>query len=164
MRLRRGLLIFALVLGGCSASPESSTSDADNLLQELDLSVASESQAEEIRDHEVTADEYHAAFQRFRGCLSAAGFELRDLELKDNVYEFGVPSDAVEDGSDIECYLSEFKFVDILWQTSDDISNNSETARFYRDCLQRNGINPAQGIEEMNKQLEEAGIAPPDCL
>lgn len=164
LRLRGGLLTFALLLAGCSGSPESSTGDADNLLRDFDLSIVSEAQAEELSDREVTADEYHAAFQRYRGCLSAAGFELRDLEFKGKVYEFGVPGDAVEDGVDTECYLSEFKYVDMIWQTSDDIQNNSETARFYRDCLQRNGIEPAETLEEMSKQLKDAGIKPPDCL
>ncbi len=119
MRLRGWALVLAMVLlGGCSsaASPEQ---PADDPLVGADLSDASAAQAAEISDREVTIDDYQAAFQRFQECLSAGGFELTDVELKNQVYEYGIPNAAVEAGADEDCYRAEFYYVDVLWQYSD---------------------------------------------
>ncbi len=129
-RLRSGVLVLAMLLGGCSsaAPSEQSASGAGDPLKGADLSAVSAAQAEEISDRVATADEYQAAFQRYRKCLNAAGYELMDLELKNHVYEFGVPSEAVEDGADTKCYRAEFQYIDVLWQTSDVVENASDTA------------------------------------
>jgi hypothetical protein len=160
------LVVAVVLLAGCSsaASSERSAADADGPLAGLDVSDASEAQAAEISDRAATADEYQAAFQRFRECLSGAGFELTDVALKNSVYEFGVPDAAVQDGADEECYVSEFRYTDILWQTSDAVQNDSENAQSLRECLRERGIEPGDTLEEMNGQLREAGIEPPECL
>lgn len=166
MRLQSSAVVLAVLLGGCSssASSEQSAGGAGDPLVGADLSDVSAAQAAEISDRVVTANEYQAAFQRFRECLSGAGFELTDVELKNDVYQFGVPNAAVEDGADTECYQAEFRYVDMLWQSSDDVQNNSDTAQLFRECLQESGIEPGDTLEEMNKQLREAGIEPPECL
>ncbi|MFI1727592.1 hypothetical protein [Streptomyces sp. NPDC020489] len=108
-----------MLAGGCSSSgSEKSTGDSDDPLTGADLSIASEEQAGEIGDRKVTADEYRAAFGRFRACLSTAGFELTDVALEDGVYDFALPDAAVQEGADQECYRREYYFTDLLWQMS----------------------------------------------
>jgi hypothetical protein len=90
------VLVLAVLLGGCSSAAPSARSagGAGDPLKGADLSGASAAQAGEISDRAATADEYQAAFQRYRTCLKAAGYELKDLEFKNHVYEFGVPNEA----------------------------------------------------------------------
>ncbi len=160
------VLVLPLLLGGCSSSApsEQSAGGPGDALTGADVSDASAEQAAEISDRKATAGEYQAAFQRYRECLSAAGYELSGVDLTNSVYEFGVPGAAVEDGADAECYQAEFRYVDMLWQSSDDVQNNSDTAHLYRECLQERGIEPGDTLEEMSEQLREAGIEPPECL
>ncbi|WP_418605296.1 hypothetical protein [Georgenia sp. SUBG003] len=159
-------IVLAVLLGGCSSSapsepPAGGKADA---LTDVDVSDASAEQAAEISDRMATADEYRAAFQRYRECLSAAGFELTDLDPTGSVYEYAVPDAAVEDGADAECYDAEFRYVDMLWQTAEDVQNSSDTAQLHRECLQERGIEPADTLEQMSEQLREAGIELPECL
>lgn len=85
-------------------------------LADVDTSDASAEQAAEIDDRDVTLEEYEAAFGRFRECLAAAGFELGAGYFHEDRYHYTVPSEAVEDGADEECYRSELYYVDMLWQ------------------------------------------------
>lgn len=85
-------------------------------LADVDTSDASAEQAAEIDDRDVTLEEYEAAFGRFRECLAAAGFELGAGYFHEDRYHYSVPSEAVEDGADEECYRSELYYVDMLWQ------------------------------------------------
>jgi len=155
----------ALLLGGCSSSdPGQSAGGPDDPLADLDVSGASPEQTAELSDGEVTADEYEAAFQRYRECLSAAGYELADVQFDNHVYSFGVPGEAVDSGVDDECYSAEFRYVDMLWQGTDDVTNSSDTAEFVRECLRDRGIEPADTLEEMSQQLREANIEHSECL
>ncbi len=166
VRLRSWLLVLAILLGGCSpaASSPQSAGGAGDPLKGADLSGVSAAQAEQISDRAATADEYQAAFRRYRECLNAAGFELEGLEFKNHLYDFGVPDEAVQKGADTKCYRAEFQYVDMLWQTSDVVENASETAQLLRKCLRENGIEPRESMKEIGKQLEDAGIDPTDCL
>ena len=166
MRLRSWVLVLAMLLGGCSfAAPSTQyAGGAGDPLKNADLSAVSAAQKEEISDRIATEEEYQAAFQRYRGCLSAAGFELTDLELKNRVYDFSVPGDAVKAGADKKCYDAEFHYTDMLWQTSEVIENNSENAQLFRECLRKHGIEPHDSIKGMSEQLDKAGIKPTECL
>src|SRR5690349_14068068 len=110
-----------MLLGGCSsaAPPARFAGGKPDPLRGADLSGVSAAQAGEIGDRAATADEYEAAFQRYRKCLDAAGHALRDVEFRNRVYEFSVPNEAVEDGTDQTCYRAEFQYTDVLWQTTD---------------------------------------------
>jgi hypothetical protein len=155
-----------MLLTGCgaSASSEQTAQEPDGRLTGLDVSGASDEQASEISDGVATADEYREAFQRYRTCLSAAGFDLVGVRFTQSLYEFGVPDAAVEGGADDECYASEFQFTDMLWQTSDAVQNKSDTAHLLRTCLRERGIEPRGTLNEMDSQLREAGIEAPECL
>jgi uncharacterized lipoprotein len=80
----------------------------------VDTSEASAEQAGEIDDRVVTLDEYHAAFERFRACMDAAGFEIGNGHFYDGSYHYTVPSEAVDAGADEECYRAELYLVDLL--------------------------------------------------
>ena len=166
MRVRSGVLVLAMLLGGCSSAAlsEQSAGGADDPLKGADLSGVSAAQAEEIGDRAATADEYQAAFQRYRVCLNAAGLELKNVKFTNHVYEFGVPNEAIEDGADTKCYRAEFEYIDILWQTSDIVENASESAQIARECLQERGIEPRDSMKGMTEQLEDAGLEPSECL
>jgi len=114
-----------MLLGGCSsaASPDGFADGRRDPLRGADLSGVSVAQTEEIGDRVATADEYRTAFQRYRACLNAAGYDLQDVQMNGDVYEFGVPARAVEDGADATCYRAEFQYTDVLWQTSDVVGN-----------------------------------------
>lgn len=156
-------LVAVVLLAGCAsvAPAERSAEGSDGPLTGRG---ASEAQAAEIIDRVATADEYQAAFQRYRACMSKAGFELTDVEFTNSVYEFGVLSAAVENGADDKCYVSELRYTDELWQTSDAVENNSVTAQLFRKCLGVRGIEPGNSLKEMDKQLREARIEMRDCL
>ncbi|QGH69175.1 hypothetical protein [Pseudactinotalea sp. HY158] len=124
----------------------------------------SAAQAEEISDRVATAEEYQAAFTRYRECLRASGFELEDVRFENHEYHFGVPNAAVSDGADYECYQAEYRYVDILWQNSDLVQEARDPSPAFRECLQERGIEPAENMNEILEQLREAGIEPPECL
>ncbi|MBC7277496.1 hypothetical protein [Nocardioides sp.] len=129
----------------------------------MDLSSTSAAQAEEYGDRKITSDEYREAFNRYRECVRAAGFELIDLDMTGLVYEFGIPDTAAQNGTNDRCYSSEFHVVDMLWQTSDEVEKHSETAQFVKECLQHHGIEPATTMDEMAIQFTEAGIEIAEC-
>ena len=117
-RVSGGVLILTLLVGGCSSGASAEPASGVGALAGADLSRASEAQAAEIADGKATASEYHAAFQRYRECLRAAGFELEEVQFKGDIYEFGVPAAAVENSAaDAECYDREYYFTDTLWQS-----------------------------------------------
>jgi hypothetical protein len=130
-----------------------------------DPSRASKAQAAEMADGKATVNEYHAAFQRYRECMRAAGFELEDVRFKDDIYEFGVPAAAVEDSdADAECYDREYYFTDTLWQSSAGVVNASETTQQLRRCLDERGIAPEDTRADIERQLREHGIGPVECF
>lgn len=163
MKSRIFLLVFAsLIATGCGSEPESTASQSSELVG-IDTSKSSAAQVQEISDNIATADEYAAAFQRYSSCLNAAGFELHDVDTSQAVYKFSIPGPAVESGVDDDCYISEFKFVDILWQTTEENENNSETARIIRNCLREQGITPAEERDALSSQLRELNFDINDC-
>lgn len=157
------ILSAAALLVGCSADADNPDESAPPAV-ESQAPGASPEQAAEIDDGVVTADEYETAFQRFRNCMSGAGFELADVEFNGLLYDYSVPDAAVVDGVDVECYDSEFRYVDMIWQGSDEVQNSSETAELLRECLQSRGIEPATTLEEMDEQMRDAGIDPAECV
>lgn len=155
--------VLFLSLASCSSSVPLQEGANDGLTG-VDVSNASDAQAAEIGDRVVSVDEYKAAFHRYRDCLSLAGFELANVEYVDFVFEFGVPNAAVEDGADDACYVSEFYYTDLLWQSTDDVQNNSDTAQLLRDCLQQHDVEPEETLKGMDGQMRESGIDIADCL
>jgi hypothetical protein len=79
---------------------------------------ASSQQLAEIEDGVVTRDEYVAAFNRFIGCMGAAGYDLSTAPQTATVFTYAVPDAAVTDGTDERCYLTQFKQVDMIWQVA----------------------------------------------
>lgn len=132
-----------------------------------DLSGMSEAQAAEVEDRVATEQENRAAYERYRQCLSAAGFEIsEDPILKpDGTFMGGGLSDAaVQSGVDQECYEKEWSFTDTLFQSRPEFQNHPSRTQWMRDCLEERGIEPRDAADELFEQLQQEGIDPPDCL
>lgn len=100
--------------GTNAAASPASTADP---LEGADLSDISEAQAAEIDDRVITQEEYDAAFERFRECMRAGGFDIGGGYKVDGVNEYSVSSEAVDSGLDEECDDREYYFTDVLWQS-----------------------------------------------
>ena len=116
------------------------------------------------QDRATTAEEYGAAFQRYRDCMSAAGYELQDPLMIDGVYSSPITQDAKESGVFDECYELEYQYTDRIWQWSPAIVDQSETTRLLGECLRERGVDPGSTREEIDSQLQEEGIDPLVCL
>lgn len=135
-------------------------------LADADLTGISGAQATTLEDRVVTKEEYDAAYQRHQQCLSAAGFEIREVPLisAEGTHIYSTPNEAVESGADEECYDREYRWTDMLWQGRPDVQDHPARTQWMRDCLQVEGIEPQDTAAELNQQLQEAGLEPPDCL
>lgn len=123
--------------------------------------TASEQQLAEIEDGVITRDEYVAAFNRYSGCMGAAGVDVRAADPDAVIFHYSIPDAAVSSGTDELCYNTQFMQVDMGWQIQN--SASSDTARVLGACLAAAGIAPASTTEEMLAQLEAAGIDPGSC-
>jgi hypothetical protein len=134
-------------------------------LHGLDLSVASAAQAAEIADRAVTAEDYRAAYGRYRGCMSAGGYELEVMPpvLARGVHSFSVPDEAVRSGVDGECYDREFRFTDLLWQGSPAVQHRSEGTERLLECLHQRGVQHRPSAAEVVGQDRAAGTVD-ECL
>jgi hypothetical protein len=75
----------------------------------------SEAQVEALADGVVTHDEFRAGFDRYAACLLAAGFEISGTDVGQQMIA-AIPSEAVDSGADLTCYVAEFREVDMEWQ------------------------------------------------
>jgi hypothetical protein len=159
-----GVFLGALLVTGCSGTGSGSDDiphfDAINV--DEDLSLAGPEQREALADGEVTQDEYTEGFERFRACLRAEGYELRDVELVGVVWQAGIPAEAVDSGVEAECYPREHKFVDMVWQTS----HGEETTLLeaLRHCLRERGLGVPSTLEEARRAVEGAGLDEATCV
>lgn len=125
-------------------------------VKEPPMPEASAQQLAEIADGVVTREEYLAAFNRFAGCLGAAGYDMSGFPQDDPILRYSIPGAAVSDGSDERCYIQQFEQVDLAWQIAN--QDLSETTEMMRKCLIENGITPAEHRVDVDAQFEEAGI------
>jgi hypothetical protein len=75
----------------------------------------SPAQKQEMSDGVVTRDEDLAAASRYVGCMDGRGNPI-GLFATSVVPSYAVNESAVADGSDLRCYTTEFRDVDIKWQ------------------------------------------------
>lgn len=172
MRQSAWFLAALFLATGCSAPDISSPSDEPSAEPHTvegsaapytpDLTGVSAEQAAELGDGEVTTDEYSAGFRRFEACLSAAGYQLRDVVVAPSGYiSAGIPDAAVSSGVERECYALEWMQTDIIWQLAH--PDDSPSNQFRRDCLIQNGIQPGETAEEIQLQWDEANLDPDNC-
>ncbi|MCU1506913.1 MAG: hypothetical protein JWP05_1882 [Microbacteriaceae bacterium] len=76
----------------------------------------SAAQTAAMSDGKVTRAEYLAAFNRYAGCMTAAGYPLQAVPDDYVYYPYAITDDAVSSGADDRCYPSEFQQVDAAWQ------------------------------------------------
>lgn len=161
-----GVLLAALLVAGCSGGGAGSSADGlphfDAINDDEDLSLAGPEQREVLSDGEVTQDEYMAGFERFRACLRAEGYELRDVELVGVVWQGGIPAEAVDSGVEKTCYDRDFKFVDVVWQTSN--QDESSLLDALRYCLQERGLGVPSTLAEAQRAVAGAGLDEASCV
>jgi hypothetical protein len=156
--IRRGpslaVAVLVLVLTGCSGTASDAptpTSEGGSASEPLPTPGAGEvlSTEQEVAISDGISDtaEYQEGFRRYQACLSAAGYEIPDA--------------AVQAGVDSDCYVLEWKYLDMYWQLANAI--NSPTYRLLAACLEENGIEPGETTSEIDGQLEEAGISISQC-
>lgn len=156
-------MVMGVTMLGCSSEPDN-VGPADVLAGD-DLSVASPEQAAEIADRVATEAEYHAAFARYEECMAAGGYPLGSVRMEGKLYEFAVPAAAVESSDvDATCYETEYRYTDILWQTSAEVADSSPTTEALRECLRERGVEPAESAEGISEQLANEGIDVGECL
>jgi len=168
-----GAVAMGLLLGACgtttgvqpvAAGAAVGGAAAEDPLVGADLSRVGPEQAAEIEDRVATEEEYAAAFERYRGCMAAAGHELGSVLHHDLVYRFVVADAAVQDGTDDACYEAEFHHVDTLWQTREEVYALSGQPEWEQECLRSRGVAPAATSEERTRQLRALGLDWGDCL
>lgn len=75
-------------------------------------------QTEAIADGEVNEAEYHAQFDRYSECMTAAGYPLGSINKSDTVITAAIPGAAVTSGEESRCYAEHFSQVDMVWQSA----------------------------------------------
>ncbi|MEJ1230136.1 MAG: hypothetical protein WDM88_05160 [Galbitalea sp.] len=111
----------------------------------------SAAQLAEVADGVVTRAEYLAAFNRYAGCLAAAGYPLGNVDESATVLDLSIPGAAVDSGVDNRCYASEWQQVDTLWQLQN--WSTSASVVMMRQCLADQGITPAATEDAMWNQV-----------
>ncbi|MEP6479119.1 MAG: hypothetical protein ABJB03_09260 [Rhodoglobus sp.] len=131
-------------------------------VKEPPMPTSSPQQAAEMADGIATREEYLAAFNRFVGCMSGAGFDILGGDTDSLIIDYSITTEAVDAGVDELCYVSQFRDVDSAWQLQNE--NSSATADLFRRCLSSNGITPAETFEELDRQVNAAGSDVQDCI
>ena len=86
-------------------------------------------QTEAIADGEVNEAEYHAQFDRYSECMTAAGYPLGSINKSDTVITYNNPAAAVTSGDEGRCYAEHFSQVDMAWQSDHAPQTTIEQAR-----------------------------------
>lgn len=76
----------------------------------------SAAQRAELADGIVTRPEYLAAYNRFAGCMAAAGFPIDVVSQASTVIDYSTNGTVAGDAAENRCYPIEFEKVDELWQ------------------------------------------------
>lgn len=126
------------------------------------LPEPSPEQTAAMADGEVSEAEYHAQFDRYSECMTAAGYPLDGVNKSGTVIRYLNSGAAVSSGAEGRCYAQEFHQIDMTWQSAH--QDNSETDQMFRACLEAEGITPGSDAASVWKQIQAAGIDPVTCL
>ncbi len=123
----------------------------------------SAAQTAELADGTITRAEYLAAFNRYVGCMAAAGYPLDGFSEDGESVAYS-PTDAqIDSGADNRCYRSEFNGVDGRWQEQHWFT--SDTGIAVRKCLTDLGVKkPARAEDAADAQLKAKGSSILHCL
>jgi hypothetical protein len=111
-------------------------------VKEAALPGPSAQQKAELAKGQLTFADELAAYNRYVGCLTAAGYPMGVVPTNGPYISYAVTGAAVDSGADDRCYASEFKQVDSRWQT---YANNIITT-----CLTRHGIAAPQNASQQD--------------
>jgi len=76
----------------------------------------SDAQTEALSDGVVSREEYVAAFERYRTCVTALGFEFYGSDTSTEIIGYSIEAAAGQSGAANRCYEYEFHLVDMEWQ------------------------------------------------
>lgn len=122
---------------------------------------SSAAQTEAMADGVVTREEYVAGWDRYNACLNGAGYYIVGGDREAPFMTGGIPSAAVDDGTDRRCYEPEYMLIDMNWQLARE--DESESTEYLRECLREFGIEPAYKTEAVVQQFADNGIDYADC-
>lgn len=163
-----------LLLAGCASKVNAIDSRWDTTWPEYAVTFVmweqdapfSDEQNAMLQDGEVTEEEVHSGFERYRSCLRSEGYELDFVRQNGAFIDFGIPDAAVVSGADAVCYASEYAGVDGVWQLSH--SEQREYTSRLIACVEDNGVDisamqTALTVTDLEQVLIGAGIDPADC-
>lgn len=150
----------ALVLAGCSFG-SSDTAPPPQTKQVGGDTAPSPQLAAALADGKVTFDEYDAGYRRYKACMKKAGYDIQDMGIKDQVYDYRLTDEAYKSAAQATCYKSEFQDLDAQWQVAN--QDNSEGARILAECLTKQGLPVPDTFEERLKVLDDNGIDAVTC-
>lgn len=154
-RLRLASISLGLVIASaCSSAPTGP--DFGEFNADVDMSLAGPEQQTALMDAEVTEAEYLEGFDRFRACLSEAGYELRDVQKIGKIMSAGIPAEAVESGVEEDCYNTEYRFLDIIWQVNN-YDPGPEIAML-NGCLEAGGFETGTELAEVKDLFDASGL------
>lgn len=127
----------------------------------------SDEQRGELLDGTITEAEVNAAFERYRGCLRAEGYELVDIYRDGPFINASIPDAAMQSGVDAVCYTSEYAGVDGVWQVIENAEAGNRST-FLSQCAEQlnveiTGASAAATMEDMERSIIEAGYTIDDC-
>lgn len=118
-------------------------------VKEPPLPAPSAAQTAVIADGVVTRSEYLASYNRYAGCMTAAGYPLPSVSDDYVYYPYAITDASVSSGADARCYASEFKEVDSTWQIY--------VEKAVAACLVARGVTPlslqGHGLTDRLEQL-----------
>jgi hypothetical protein len=115
-------------------------------------------QAQAMSDGEVSAAEYHAQFDRYSECMTAAGYPLDGVNKSGTVIRYLNSGAAVTSGAEGRCYAQEFHQIDMAWQAAHE--DDSAYDQALGACLLIEDITPGGPVWN---QIQAAGINPMTC-
>lgn len=164
-----------LLLAGCSGAPapppEWSSLYGADMAQGIEMwaqeAPMSDAQREDLLDGRVTEADAMAAFERYRSCLRAAGYEPFGIKRDGPFINFSIPAAAVESGVDGPCYASEYAAVDTIWQSVENADVGDERTQL-AECVSQLGLDfvassGAATMDEIRAAIQEAGYSVDDC-
>jgi hypothetical protein len=144
-----------------SAAPSAQLTAWASWISEPTIRPSAAQQAE-IATGVVTRADYLAAFNRYAGCMAAAGYPLGAVDESSTVLNMMVPGAAVDSGVDNRCYVSEWQKVDELWQLQN--WRTSTSVVMMQQCLTDQGIKPDLSSEQSLWSQVLANPAAKKCM
>jgi len=120
--------------------------------------VPSAQENAETADGFVTRAEDVAAYERYGVCMSALGYPIVDeKDMESGIEPQTTVSNAADaSGADNRCYVTQYRAVDVLWQT--EVNDGTAAVASVDTCIKDENVDPAGTAAARLKQLSNLGI------